>query len=99
MSVEDKIDRLIEGQKSLDASVAQQHKDQTAHLESMIEKHEKHHHPEMNPDHAEQHKRYGGWLRRIDGAWDKVFGALALFALGAIGYGFIAIMHDKIGGS
>ena len=99
MSVEDKIDRLIEGQQSLGVVVTQQHEEQTKHLQQMLEDHEKRLHPEMEPDHTEQHKRYGGWLRRIDGAWDRAFGALALFILAALGYGLLAVIQAKLGGS
>jgi len=99
MSVEEKIDKLIEGQQALGEVVTKQHDAQTAHFKEMLEDHEKRQHPEMNPDHAEQHKRYGGWLRRIDGAWDRAFGALALFILAALGYGFLAVIQAKLGGS
>ena len=99
MSVEEKIDRLIEGQQSISVVVTQQHEEQTKHLQQLLKNHEEHLHPEMQPDHAEQHKRYGGWLRRIDGTWDRVFNALALFILAALGYGLIAVIQAKTGGS
>jgi len=99
MSMEDKIDRLIEGQRSLGSVVVQQYKDQMEHFKGMLEEHENRLHPEMKPDHVEQHKRYGGWLRRIDGAWDRAFSALALFILAVLGYGLLAVIQAKLGGS
>ena len=99
MTQEDKIDKLLRGQEHLGVVVTEQHRRQSEEMAKLVSDHEERMHPEMEPDHTEQHKRYGGWLRRIDGAWDKVFGALALFVLGVIGYGLIAIMHDKMGGA
>jgi len=87
---------LLEGQGNLAQVVTEQHEAQAKQFEAMIAKHEEEHHKPYTPDHHEQHKRFGAWLRRIDGAWDGVFKALGLFLLAAIGYGMLVIINAKV---
>jgi len=97
MSMETNVELLLKGQADLAATVAEQHKAQSDALKGLIDEHEKRMHPKMEPDHTEQHKRYGGWLRRIDGAWDTMARDIGRFILLVLAVGVATIIQSKFG--
>lgn len=90
---------IKDGQSILAATVTEQHRMQDEKLDNLVKDammtHEEKHHPNMDPDHHEQHKRLGGWQSRIDSMWKVVFNSIAFFMLVAIGYGIITIIDMK----
>ncbi|MDQ6964920.1 MAG: hypothetical protein Q9M13_08385 [Mariprofundales bacterium] len=78
-------------------AVTEQHRQQSREMQELIKAHEDRLHPDMVPDHHEQHKRYGGWLRRLDGFWDNVFKGVGAFVLITVGYGLLTIIKNWLG--
>ncbi len=62
-------------------------------MKKLLDAHCKEYHKDYAPDHHEQHKRFGAWLRRIDGMWDNTFKIIGTFLVIAFGYGLLVVMR------
>lgn len=83
--------RLLDGQNELKKDMSNQHEVIAVAIKAhCIDKHKAY-----EPDHDEQHKRGGAYMRRIDSMWDNAFKAIGIFLLISLGYGILVVMKAK----
>jgi len=87
--------RLLDGQNELKKDMANQHEVIEVAISDKLEKHCADKHKSYEPDHDEQHKRGGAYMRRIDSMWDNAFKAIGIFLLISLGYGILVVMKAK----